>query len=150
MVLEYRRSLEIDHAHERQLRFGRTAAHPAAEADGGDAARFKPGPTCDPAYPGCTPVYPGYSPVYQGCCNPAFVPGSDVSQLMLGRSFHAHKPPLDKAQLAAKRRARAEPRINGNYLDPDRFDHTLRYGSWSEEQRVGLMRQGQGRVDCRG
>ena len=65
--------------------------------------------------------------------------GDDVSRLMPGRAFHARKPQPDRVQLAAKARVRREPRINGNALDADRFDHTLRYGSWSEEARVGLM-----------
>ena len=38
---------------------------------------------------------------------------------------------------------RREPRINGNLLEHDAYAHTLRYGSWSAEQRVGLM-QGSG------
>ena len=100
VVLECRRSLEVDHAHEQQLRFGRAAPR---RAGGGD----------------------------------------DVSQLMGSHAFHSRKPPPDKAMLAAKARVRREPRINGNLLEPDAYSHTLRYGSWSDAQRVGLA-QGSG------
>ena len=100
VVLECRRSLEVDHAHEQQLRFGRAKPR---RAGGGD----------------------------------------DVSQLMGSHAFHSRKPPPDKAMLAAKARVRREPRINGNLLEPDAYSHTLRHGSWSDAQRVGLA-QGSG------
>ena len=91
VVLECRRSLEVDHAHEQQRRFGRTK--PRATSAGEDVAKLLP------------------SRAFHILPLPLTLTltlGEDVSRLLPSRAatFQARKTPLDKAMLAAKARVR--------------------------------------------
>ena len=91
MVLECRRSLEVDHAHEQQRRFGSTK--PRRTGAGEDVSKLLPGR----AFHALPLPLPLPLPL-----------GEDVSRLLPSRAatFQARKSPLDKAMLAAKARVR--------------------------------------------
>ena len=93
MVLECRRSLEVDHAHEQQRRF--VSTKPRATSAGEDVSKLLPGRAFH-ALP--LPL----------TLTLTLTLGEDVSRLLPSRAatFQARKTPLDKAMLAAKARVR--------------------------------------------
>ena len=101
VVLECRRSLEVDHAHEQQRRFGSTK--PRATSAGEDVSKLLPGRAF-------------HAPPLALTLILTLTLGEDVSRLLPSRAatFQARKTPLDKAMLAAKARVRRGPSPSPN------------------------------------
>ena len=99
VVLECRRSLEVDHAHEQQRRFGRTK--PRRTGAGEDVSRLLPGRAF-------------HTPPLTLTLTLTLTLGEDVSKLLPSRAFHERKSPLEKAMLAAKARVRRGPSPSPN------------------------------------